>query len=72
MIGLVDHKCRFFHLLCAGDLCAEKDFCLRNVRWVITVAIGRSMDFRVSMASSLIRFAPLVATITGSTTIFSA
>ena len=37
---------------------------------VITVAKGRSSFWRVSMAWSLMSFAPLVATITGSTTRF--
>ena len=39
---------------------------------VITVDIGRSLFLRVSIAASLINLAPLVATITGSTTIFLA
>lgn len=37
---------------------------------VINVASGRSSVFKVSIASSLISLAPLVATITGSTTTF--
>ena len=37
---------------------------------VMTVASGKSSFFRLSIASSLISFAPLVATITGSTTMF--
>ena len=39
---------------------------------VITVARGNNLLFNVPMASSLISLAPLVATITGSTTIFFA
>ena len=38
---------------------------------MITVAIGSSCVFNVSIAVSLISLDPLVATITGSTTIFS-
>ena len=39
---------------------------------VITVARGNNLLFNVPMASSLISLAPLVATMTGSTTIFFA
>ena len=39
---------------------------------VITVARGSNLFFNVLMASSLISLAPLVATITGSTTMFFA
>ena len=39
---------------------------------VRTVAIGSSFFFNVLIASSVMSFAPLVATITGSTTIFFA
>ena len=39
---------------------------------VITVARGNNLVFNVPIASSLMSFAPLVATITGSTTIFFA
>ena len=39
---------------------------------VITVARGNNLLFNVPMASSLISLAPLVATITGSTTMFFA
>ena len=39
---------------------------------VITVASGNNLLFNVSIASSLINLDPLVATITGSTTMFLA
>lgn len=54
------------------DVFKHSDYILSWNILVITVASGNNLLFNMLIASSLISLAPLVATITGSTTIFPA